>query len=166
VTTRNELDGLEVKTGGALDRCSVSQLRNLLRLGVEPSGSSSSLPAEAGSTEELARLLTEFLPEEAQSGQVLLDTVCTPDAPLPVLGQVKDLAKRLVEQAPSERHRNAGRVLYHAAIAAAYARHGENISTLPVRPRLPLYEDLATVLGGEPLGGVFLRAAERASEDG
>lgn len=164
MTTGNELNGLEVKTGSALDRCSVSQLRHLLRLGVEPGGSPTSLPAEVRNTAGLARLLTEFLPEEQETGQVLLDTVSQPNPPLEVLRQLKDLAKHLVDEAQNEPHQNAGRVLYHAAIAAAYARHGANISTRPIRSRVPLYEDLAAVLTGEPLGAVFLHAVERATE--
>jgi hypothetical protein len=163
--TEDRLDGFGGSTGSALDRCSVSQLRHLLRLGVKPGESPTSLPAEVGNTAELVRLLTEFLPEEGESGQVLLDSVSEPDAPLEVLRQIKRVAKRLVEEAPSEPHRNAGRVLYHSAVAAAYARHGENISTRPIPARIPLYEDLASVLAGEPLGVVFQRAIERAADD-
>jgi hypothetical protein len=162
--TESDFEKLDLETRTPLDRCSASQLRDLLGLGVAENESPTSLPAEAGNTAEVARLLTGLLSEE-RSGQVLLDAVSEPDAPLEALRQIKDVAKRLLEEARTEPQRNAARVLYHAAIAAAYAGHSENISSLPIGPRMFLYEDLAAVLSGKPLGAVFRRAVERASQN-
>ena len=154
-----------MKTSNSLDQCSISQLEALLSLAVEPNENPMSLPAEAGSTAKLRRLLSELFTDEDQSGELLLDMASAPDSKLEAIQELKEIGKRLVTDAPTEAHRNAARVLYHAAIAAAYAHHGVNLSSHPIRARLLLYEEFAALLAGEPLGTVFRAAVECAERD-
>jgi hypothetical protein len=163
VTTKSRAGWLGTRTGSELDHCTISQLRTLLRLAVAPGERATSLPAEAGDMADLKRLLTDLLPAEAESGRVLLELVSERDTPVDALRRVKELGKRLIADAPSGAHRNAARVLYHAAIAAGYAGAGVNLSSRSIASRLPLYEDLASVLVGQTLGAVFRKAAERAA---
>ncbi len=150
-----------MKTRSELDHCSAAQLAALLGLAVAPGAGPSSLPAESRDAARLARLLTDFLPEDGESGQTLLEMVCETSTAVETLRRLKELGKRLAADSPSEAHRDAARVLYHAAVAAAYAYHGENASSRPIESRLALYEDLAAALGGQPLGSVFREAVER-----
>ena len=154
-----------MKTTTLLDRCRTSQLEALLGLAVEPDASPISLPPEAGDTRELQRLLNELLPDQRESVGLLLEALLPVDQKLEVLERLKELGKRLVADAPTESHRNAARVLYHAAIAAACAHHGVNLSSHPIRSRLSLYEELAALLGTHPLGAVFRKAVTRAARD-
>jgi hypothetical protein len=57
---------------------------------------------------------------------------------------------------------NAATLLYHAAIAAAYAQHGVNVSSRPIETRRDLYEDLGNAFTGAMLGDVFRQAVDRA----
>ena len=154
-----------MKTATSLDQCRISQLEALLGLAVETDQNPMSLPAEAGSTAKLQHLLTELFPEESESAEMLLAIVAASGSKLEELQRLKEIGKRLVADAPTEAHRNAARVLYHAAIAAAYANHGVNLSSHPIGARLQLYEELAGLLGGDPLGAVFHKAVKRAIQD-
>lgn len=139
----------------SLGDTSAQQLRALLGLAARSEKGSASLTAQAAEPTRLSRLLTEIGAEVGESGDLLLGTVATPDTPLEVLRGIKDLAKQLAERARSDAHRDACTILYHAALAAAAGRHGVNISSTPLGPRLALYEDLAVALAGHPLGAVF-----------
>jgi uncharacterized protein (DUF2336 family) len=92
---------------------------------------------------------------------VLLATTCDAQTPLETLRGIKELAKTLLADATTEAHRTATVCLYHLTLAAAFARHGVNISSRPLETRLALYEDLATALGDGPPGRLFQEAIDR-----
>jgi hypothetical protein len=73
---------------------------------------------------------------------------------------IKELAKSLTARAHTESERAAAALVYHAAVAAALARHARNISSRGGAGRYELYEDLAALMAGSPLGQVFREAAE------
>ena len=149
-----------------IDRCTPSQLKALLSLASRPQGEPTSLFAQAANPAELSRLLTELCQGQAESGELLLHTVCAEETPIEALRGIKELAKNLLVDARTEAHRNAATLLYHAAVAAAFGHHGADISTRPIRARWTLYEDLAATLAGDPFGQVFRQAVERAADTG
>jgi len=143
----------------SVEQCTNEQLKTLLGLAQGEEGAHS-LPA-AADRQKLSVLLAELCGDHPVFGDGPLEAVADPEAPLEALQELKELAKERLDTAPSEAHRDAARFLYHAAIAAALGRHGRNISSRPAAARLDLYEDLATVLVGDPLGELFRRAADR-----
>lgn len=149
-------------TSAVIDRCTPSQLKALLALAAGSPGERASLPAQAANPGELSRLLAELCRGKAESGELLLDIVCTEKTPIEALRGIKELAKNLLTDARTEAHRNAATFLYHAAVAAAFGRHGVNLSSRPIGARWPLYEDLATAFVGDPLGQMFRQAVDRA----
>jgi hypothetical protein len=157
---------MPTSSSSIVDQCTPSQLKTLLGLAAGAPGEGAGLLAQAADPGRLAEVLAELCGSEAGAGDVLVETVCGPRAPLEALGGVKELAKKLLGEATTEAQRNAATVLYHGAVAAAFGRHGVNISTRPVEARLGLYEDLATALGPHPLGEVFREAVDRALKPG
>jgi hypothetical protein len=150
-------------TASSLDRLSPARVRTLLDLAAGPADMTG-LAAQAGDPPVLRRLLSELCEGEAQSAEFVLATLCTKETPLAVLRDIKGLAKQLVGVAASRAHRDAATVLYHAAIAAGVAHHATNLSSRPLEPRAPLYEELAVALAADPLGGLFAEAAMVAGD--
>jgi hypothetical protein len=148
-------------SGVSLDGCSVHKLKALLGLGERPQHAGGTLPTRDAEATELARLLGDLCQGRGRSGDLLLASVCDAETTVDVLRGIKELAKELRSGAPSDAHRHAATVLYHAAIAAGVAHHGMNISSRAFEARVPLYEDLAAALAGEPLGALFRTALER-----
>jgi hypothetical protein len=144
----------------SLDQCSTAQLKTLLDLATRPPADGDALIREAADPNDLERILTELCAGRAESGALLLETVADRATPVDVLRGIKDLAKQLADGASSEPHRNAATLLYHAAVAAAAARHGAALSSQPLAERLDLYGELAAILGDSPLGTVFREAVE------
>jgi hypothetical protein len=124
------------------------------------------LPSAVRNRGELNRLLTELCAGKEGSGEVLLCTVAAQETTLQALQGTKEMAKALMADLASAAHRAAATLLYHAAVAAALARFGVNISSVSQESRVALYEDLAGVLGADPLGGVFRAAADRLLDVG
>jgi hypothetical protein len=151
-----------------VDQASREQLKTLLGLASRPPGlrKSASLMAKAPSLDELCRLLSELCGEAREPGELLLATICDEQTPVEALRSIKDIAKELRIKARSETHRNAATLLYHAAIAAAFAWHGVNLSSRPIEVRCDLYEDLGNAFAGDVLGDAFRRAVDRAMEWG
>ena len=149
-----------------VDRCTPSQLKALLSLASRPQREPTSLPAQAANPREISRLLTELCQGQPESGELLLATVCEEETPIAALRGIKELAKQLSAEAKTEAQRQAATVLYHAAVAAAFGRHGVDISSRPLSSRSTLYEDLAALLAGHSLGAVFRQAVEREADTG
>lgn len=149
-----------------IDHCSPSQLKALLSLASRPLGGPAALSSQTVNPEELSRLLTELCQGQAESGELLLTTVCEEETPIEALRGIKELAKQLSAEAKTEAQRQAATVLYHAAVAAAFGRRGADISSRPLSSRSTLYEDLAAMLAGHPLGAVFRQAVEREADTG
>lgn len=144
-----------------IDRCTPAQLKTLLALAAGQSGQEMSLPARIINYDALVGSLTEACEGAEGSGEVLLATTCDAQTPLETLQGIKELAKTLLADATTEAQRTAATCLYHLALAAAFARHGVNISSRALETRLALYEDLATALGDTPPGDVFRDAIDR-----
>ena len=123
-----------------IERCRPAQLKALLALGASPCAEGPELPVQVPKSAELSRLLTELFENDSAGGELLLATVTARTASLTELRLVKDLAKGPLGRAPTPAHRDAATLLYHAAVAAAYADHGVNLSKQALAPRWPLYE--------------------------
>jgi len=144
-----------------IDQCTADQLKALLTLARSPLPAGQSPQPWALRPAECAERLTELCKGETASGELLLATVSASETPLAVLNGVKELAKRLLKEGPGDAHRAAATLLYHAAVAAALANHGVNISSRASAARWPLYEDLSTIFSDHPLGRIFRQAADR-----
>lgn len=136
------------------------QLKALLALAQKSGRHGQFLPPGMEARAELARHLTKLCGGSAPSGEALLSTLCALQTPLAALQGIKELAKSLSANAESESESAAATLVYHAAVAAALARHGRNISSRDAARRYELYEDLAALMAGSPLGQVFREAAE------
>jgi hypothetical protein len=99
--------------------------------------------------------------ETEHSAEALLSSVCEPRVALADLEVIKTSAKELLARANDDPERTAAALLYHLAVAAALARHGKNISSRSLHSRLGLYEKLADVWAGDPVGEVFRSAVDR-----
>ena len=144
-----------------IDQCTADQLKALLALARGPQPPGQSPQPWAMRPAEFAKRLAELCKVEAVSGELLLATLSAPGTSPAVLGRIKELAKRLLNKAPPDAHRAAATLLYHAAVAAALATHGVNISSRTSAARWPLYEDLSSIFADHPLGRIFRQAADR-----
>jgi hypothetical protein len=94
-----------------------------------------------------------------------LDRAVAPAATVAELVEIKDAAKRLIEAAPDRDHREAARVVYYAAVAAAFVRHGALISSRAMSKQRPLFERLAIALRSDQLRALFREAAARLASE-
>jgi hypothetical protein len=144
-----------------IDDCTREQLRALLTLAAGGTDPQLSFLAGLRPHEELVRVLGELCRGTSETGETLLTALSAGQTPLDALRGIKELAKTMLEDARAPHQRAAGMLLYHGSIAAAFARHGVNISAVSPSSRLALYEDLASALAGEALSEVFREAADR-----
>ena len=93
----------------------------------------------------------------------LLDRAAKETATVEELSGIKEQAKGFLKEAADSRHRDAATLLYHVAVAAAFVRHGAEISGRPMRKQQPLYEKFAETWAGHPIGQVFREAARRVA---
>lgn len=149
-----------------LDNCSPDQLKALLSLALEKRANETSLPLDIATPAEIESSLAELCENQAQSGELLLTSAADAATPLDALRGIKDLAKSFLPRAENQAQSAAARLLYHAAIAAALAHHGVNISSRPIESRRSLYGDLAIVLDRGTLGEVFACAEALARDIG
>jgi hypothetical protein len=143
-----------------VDYFSPPQLKRLLIL----ASGSSEFFTDASDLKEVGRLLAESCKRSGESGERLLERAAAPTTTVVELRRIKELAKKLLDEAKAPHHREASRLLYHVAVAAAFGRLGKDISTRPLGERRLLYERIAIVFSGHPLGQLFRRAVERASQ--
>ena len=94
----------------------------------------------------------------------LLETAAHEATSVQELTRIKDSAKVLMKQAEEGPQREAAQLLYHLAVAAAFVRHGAEISGRPMRKQQLLYERFAARWAGHTIGEVFREAATRVSE--
>jgi hypothetical protein len=143
------------------DAFSALQIRRLLTLalGAAPLSGDVQDPVHAG------RLLAVMLRERGGTDERLLEVVAAPGTSLKELRRIKDLAKELLESASGADDRDAVRLLYHAAVAAALGGRGVDISTRPLETRRAIYRRLAEAFIEHPLGAIFTRAADRADSN-
>jgi hypothetical protein len=136
-------------------------LSTLLALAVSTSQSDVALATVARDSATLAARIDEIPTARGRSSALMLGEITNPDTPLDALRNAKDFAKDLADHSSTPARRAAATLLYHAAIAAALVHRGESISSIPIELRFELYEDLASVFAGDPLGHLFRRAADR-----
>jgi len=146
---------------GSLDECSVGQLRHLLELATLPVGGRKSLASAAVDPTAWRTHLNSLCQSEDQSGDILIEMICTPRTPVETLVSIKERAKRIHKKSKTEAERAASMILYHGAIAAAYAFHRRKVSSRSIRKLAPIFEDLAQALGTDDSGAVFRQAMKR-----
>lgn len=146
----------------SLDHCTAAQLKALLSLAAEPGRAVASLPRIAARFDEL---LSQLSARHGFSSGELVDTICDPDSSVAALDATKEEAKRLRAKENSADLRDAATVIYHAAIAAAFARSGTNLSRRAIEQRFGLYEDLASAFAGRRLERIFRAAVDQMSLD-
>ncbi|MBS1819341.1 MAG: hypothetical protein JSU08_15510 [Acidobacteria bacterium] len=144
-------------TSADVDYFNPFQLRRLLLLA---SGAASRL-AEITDFEEASRLLVELSAARGEPEQDLLGIAAAPATSLKELRRIKNLAKRMLDDAPQAAQAAAARLLYHVAVAAAFGRCAVDISSRPLAGRQVMYERLALVFSGQPIANVFRHAADR-----
>ena len=93
----------------------------------------------------------------------LIDRTVAPATSVEELTSLKDRAKVLLKEPGDRRHRDSATLLYHAAVAAAFVRHGATISGRPMRKQLGLYETFAAAWEDRPIGRLFGEAARRVT---
>jgi len=130
-----------------------SQFRMLLA--VASSARSLEEPGSAGDLEPIVAAVNSMGP----SSRDTLDRVAAGSCSLAELRGIKDRAKTLLANAASVDEKNAAALLYNVAVAAAHAYHSTNISSRPLEEQLGVFEKLARVFDGQPLGRIFRTAA-------
>jgi len=93
----------------------------------------------------------------------LLDEAVKETTTVQELAALKEQAKGFLKEPADRRHRAAATLLYHVAVAAAFVRHGAQISGRPMRKQQPLYQQFADTWAGHPIGQLFREAARRAA---
>ncbi len=151
--TRNWTARLESLTG--------SQVKALLVVASE-SREPSAEALNRGATEDEA-LLDEMCRAHAGSNTGLLDKASNEATDVAELMRIKTLAKELIKEAGDSRQREAARLLYHVAIAAAFVHHGQSISGRPVEKQQLLFDRLAVTWAGHTIGRLFGEAAARST---
>lgn len=136
-------------------------LSTLLSLAVSREQPSSWLPTSSGAIERARAALDGLADMAGGRPAAWLDEVADPSTPLARLVGIKRSAKDLLRSAADEGTRTAAILIYHAAVAAAFARFSTVISSKPVGLRLGLYDGLGVALGSHPVGAVFRAAVER-----
>ena len=94
----------------------------------------------------------------------LLDRVVDSATTTDELTRIKEVAKGHLERAEDRSQREDAAVVYHAAVAAAFVRHGTLISGRPMRKQREVYQELAERHAGEPLGQLFRDALARLAD--
>lgn len=145
----------------ALNELTSDHLSTLLALATSPGGRSAWMPTSSEAIDR-ARIALESVPEGGCGRPgAWLDEVADPATPLARLLELKHSAKELLHGTNDPAARTAVILVYHAAVAAAFARHSTVISSQPLGFRLGLYDGLGTALRAQPIGAVFRAAVER-----
>jgi len=138
-----------------------SQVRALLVVASKPRVA----PAMAWNNKiaRIERQLAELIGETAGPRSELLNEAMQATTPVHTLRSIKEVAKALIRKSVTRDHRDAARLLYHAAVAAAAVHHAAPISGRPMHEQQEVYERLAAAWAGHPLGRLFEGAAARAA---
>jgi hypothetical protein len=93
----------------------------------------------------------------------LLDKAVRATTSVQELAGIKEQAKKFLKETADSRHRDAATLLYHVTVAAAFVRHGAEISGRPMRKQQQLYEKFAETWAGHAIGQLFREAALRVA---
>lgn len=144
-----------------LNDLSEERLSTLLSMAGPAHGPTSWLPTSSEAIEQASAAL-QRMPEIAGGRPgAWLNEVAEASTPLARLVDIKRAAKELLRSVEDDGARTAAILVYHAAVAAAFARHSTVISSTPFGLRLGLYDGLGVALGTQPIGAVFRAAVER-----
>jgi hypothetical protein len=144
-----------------LESLSGSQVKALLMVASE-SREPSVEALKKGAAEDEA-LLDEMSRAHAGSNAGLLDKASNESTDVAELTRIKNLAKELIKEAGDSRQREAARLLYHVAVAAAFVHHARSISGRPVEKQQLLFDRLAVTWAGHTIGRLFTEAAARSA---
>jgi hypothetical protein len=136
-----------------------AQVRALLVVASTPVVAS----ATARKIARIERQLAELMGASAGPDSELLNEAMEATTPVRTLRSIKEVAKALIRKSVNRDHRDAARLLYNAAVAAAAVHHSAPISGRPIREQQDVYERLAAEWIGHPLGRLFEEAAARAA---
>jgi uncharacterized membrane protein len=152
-------DKLEALVAGA----STLQLRRLVSLAADGPVSVENIIPVLAEPRELALRLSGIGQPAGADGTALVATVLDERASLDDLRSVHRAARSLIEKAEGPVERAAAELLYHAAVAAAFARHRAGIAERPIEQRRDLYAGLASQLGSGPLAQLFALAVDKST---
>jgi hypothetical protein len=144
---------------GHLESLTGSQLKTLLMVAADPAAETDTATMRAA---EVARHLAEL--SGSRDADDLLATAAKETTSVEELVRLKELAKTWAGEAADRPHRDAARLLYHVAVAAAFVHHAAAISGRPPRKQQRLYEEFADAWIGHSIGRVFREAAARLSD--
>ncbi len=148
-----------------IDRCSPVQLADLLGLAAADEPATHTAGGTGIHRQVLLERLAELMEADARQARALLLRTSDRASSVEELRQTMEDAKTYAAEALSDAHWSVATLLYHLAIAAAYAHHGVNISARPAASRLELYEDLASSLGADSISSVFRLAADKIGRE-
>ena len=143
-------------TRAQLESLTGSQVKALLMVAADPHLDGATSAPNAADVE---RLLADM--SGSRSPRELLATAANETTSVEELVRIKELAKAWAGDAVDGPHRDAARLLYHVAVAAAFVHHGAAISGRPLRKQQLLYETFADAWTGHSIGRVFREAATR-----
>jgi len=146
-------------TAAQLDSLTERQLRALLMVAADPHADDATATVNAADVE---RLLAEM--SGSRGHGELLATAVKETTSVEELIRIKELAKGWAGDAVDSLHRDAARLLYHVAVAAAFTHHAAAISGRPLRKQQLLYEKFADAWTGHSIGRVFREAATRLTD--
>ena len=139
----------------------LSQVRALLVAASKPRVASAM--ARNNNIARIERQLAELIGASAGPRSELLNEATQATTSVRKLRSIKEVAKALIRKSVNRDHRDAARLLYHAAVAAAAVHHAAPISGRPMHKQQDVYERLAAAWAGHPLGRLFEEAAARAA---
>ena len=134
--------------------CSSGQIQELLSLGEDEKASEGRIRSED------ARRVRDFLESGASglSPRLIEDLVAGQVASDDLRGMKGQVKRALAAAGPTEARWFT--LIYHGVLASGMVHHHANLSSIPFAERVPFYADLGSILGADPLGGLFSRAAE------
>jgi hypothetical protein len=144
-----------------LESLTGTQMKALLVVASE-SRQSSAEALKKGADADQA-LLDEMTRAHAGSNAGLLEKASNEATDVAELIRIKDLAKDLIKESDDSRQREAARLLYHVAVAAAVVHHAESISGRSRQKQQLLFEKLAAAWAGHTIGQLFADASERTA---
>lgn len=119
--------------------------------------------ALTGRAADVERLLSDMAGAGSLRTSILASTAAATTS-VDELIRIKEDAKTLAADASDGPHREAARLLYHLAVAAAFVHHGAAISGRPLAKQQGLYDQLAEAWAEHAIGRVFRNAAMRLAD--
>lgn len=132
-----------------------TQAKTLLALSLDEPSSSLYVPTLGGRSVEAQRLLEELGEAIGEPCRGIIARAALEETALDDLREIKELAKRFAARAADRQQREAAVFLYHLAVAAAYGRYREHISSESLKRQQDTYRRLARLFRGEAAAVIF-----------